>query len=48
MTTLGNEEKLTGTIPSTIRDFNIDPPTLFTMPIKNEIPVKAEMIWNQQ
>jgi len=35
MRTQGNEKKLTGTIPSTISDFRIDPPTLLTMPIKN-------------
>ena len=47
--TLGNgnasEKKLTGTIPTTLSDFKIDPPSLLTMPIKNDIPVKVEMLW---
>ena len=44
----GKEKKLTGTIPCTVSDFKIDPPTLLTMPIKNDIPVKVEMTWRQQ
>jgi len=44
----GNEKKITGTIPSKLTDFKIDPPTLLTMPIKNDIPVKVEMTWKQQ
>jgi hypothetical protein len=48
LTTEGKEKKLTGTIPSTIGDFKIDPPSLLTMPIKNEIPIKVEMIWKKQ
>jgi hypothetical protein len=48
LTTEGKEKKLTGTIPSTIGDFKIDPPSLLTMPIKNEIPIKVEMTWKKQ
>ena len=44
----GNEKKITGTIPSKLTDFKIDPPTLLTMPIKNDIPVKVELTWKQQ
>ena len=44
----GNEKKLSGTIPAKVSDFKIDPPTLLTMPIKNDIPVKIEMTWRQQ
>jgi len=44
----GNEKKITGTIPSKLADFKIDPPTLLTMPIKNDIPVKVELTWKQQ
>jgi hypothetical protein len=43
----GNEKKISGTIPS-LTDFKIDPPTLLTMPIKNDIPLKVEMTWKQQ
>jgi len=48
LTTQGKEKKLTGTIPSRVTDFKIDPPSLLTMPIKNEIPIKVEMTWKQQ
>jgi len=44
----GNEKKITGTIPCKPADFTIDPPTLLTMPIKNDIPVKVDMTWKQQ
>jgi hypothetical protein len=48
VTTQGNEKKLTGTIPAKVSDFKIDPPTLLTMPIKNDIPVKIDMTWRKQ
>jgi len=48
LTSEGNEKKLTGTIPATVSDFKIDPPTLLTMPIKNDIQVKVEMTWKEQ
>ena len=44
----GNETHLTGTIPATLADFKIDPPSLLTLPVKNEIPVRVEMTWTQQ
>jgi hypothetical protein len=48
LTTEGKEKKLVGTIPATVSDFKIDPPSLLTMPIKNDIPVKVEMTWKEQ
>jgi YceI-like protein len=47
VSTQGKEKKVTGTIPAKISDFKIDPPTLLTVPIKNDIPVKVEMVWKQ-
>jgi hypothetical protein len=44
----GNETRISGTIPCTLTDFKIDPPSLLTMPVKNEIPVRIEMSWSQQ
>lgn len=41
----GSDTLITGTIPLTLTDFKIDPPTLLTLPIKNKIPVKVEMKW---
>ena len=44
----GNEKRLTGTIPVKLNDFKIDPPSLLTVPIKNDIPVKVDVTWKQQ
>jgi hypothetical protein len=41
----GAEHHITGTVPSTVSDFKIDPPSFFTVPIKNEIPVRVDMTW---
>jgi hypothetical protein len=48
LVTQGNETRITGTIPATLTDFKIDPPSLLTMPVKNEIPVRVEMTWSPQ
>jgi YceI-like domain len=44
----GNEAKLSGTIPATLSDFKIEPPTLLTIPVKNEMPVHVEMTWQRE
>jgi hypothetical protein len=44
----GGETHITGTIPATLTDFKIDPPSLLTMPVKNEIPVRVDLTWHQQ
>ena len=44
----GDEIKLSGTIPATVSDFKIAPPSLLSFPIKNEIPVRVEMTWRPQ
>jgi hypothetical protein len=46
--TQGNESRILGTIPATLSDFKIDPPTLLTLPVKNEIPIRVEMTWRSQ
>lgn len=43
--TQGSDTVITGTIPLTLSDFKIDPPTLLTLPVKNDIPVRVEMKW---
>jgi hypothetical protein len=48
LTKQGNEIKLSGTIPATVSDFKIDPPSLLSFAIKNEIPVRVEMTWRPQ
>jgi hypothetical protein len=40
--------RITGTIPATLVDFKIDPPSLLTMPVKNEIPIRVEILWRPQ
>lgn len=41
----GNETKISGTIPAALSDFKIDPPSLLTIAVKNEIPVRVVMTW---
>jgi hypothetical protein len=48
LATQGNETRITGTIPATLTDFKIDPPSLLTLPVKNEIPIRVEMTWSPQ
>ncbi|MGE5204595.1 MAG: hypothetical protein ACM3PW_03200 [Chlamydiota bacterium] len=45
VTMQGKDVRLIGTVPATMTDFKITPPTLLTMPIKNEIPVSVDMTW---
>src|ERR1700733_15177342 len=46
--TQNGETHITGNIPATLTDFKIEPPTLLTMPVKNEIPVRVDMTWRPQ
>ena len=48
MTTQGKQIRISGTIPATLADFKIDPPSLLAVSVKNEIPVKVEMTWRPQ
>jgi hypothetical protein len=48
LVTQGKQIKISGTIPATLADFKIDPPSLLTVPVKNEIPVRVEMTWRPQ
>lgn len=34
----GDNIRITGTIPATLSDFKIDPPSLLAIPIKNDCP----------
>ena len=44
----GNQVHITGVIPTTCSDFKIDRPGFLTVPIKNEIPVKADLTWRRE
>ena len=46
--TQGNETRISGTIPATLSDFKIDPPSLLSLPVKNEIPVRVEITWRKE
>ncbi|MHB8215560.1 MAG: YceI family protein [Candidatus Sulfotelmatobacter sp.] len=48
LTAQGKQIRITGTIPATLTDFKIDPPSLLTMPVKNEIPIRIDMTWSPQ
>jgi hypothetical protein len=48
LVTQGNQIRITGTIPATLADFKIDPPTLLTLPVKNEMPVRVDLTWRMQ
>jgi|SRR5271165_3864540 len=48
LVTEGVDKRIAGTIPATLTDFKIDPPSLLTMPVKNEIPIRVEMTWSLQ
>ncbi len=41
----GNQARLSGTIPGKLSDFKISPPTLLTVPVKNEMPITVDMTW---
>lgn len=43
----GNQAEVAGTIPATMSDFKIEPPSLLSIPTKNEIPVRVEMTWRR-
>ena len=44
----GNQIRISGTIPATLSDFKIDPPSLLAIPVKNEMPLRVEMTWRPQ
>src|ERR1700693_284941 len=48
LVTQGNQIRISGTIPATLSDFKIDPPSLLAVPVKNEMPVRVDMTWGPQ
>ncbi|HYW41603.1 MAG TPA: hypothetical protein VE959_02025 [Bryobacteraceae bacterium] len=46
--TQGSETRISGTVPATLSDFKIAPPSLLTVPVKNEMPVRVDMSWHPQ
>jgi hypothetical protein len=43
----GNEIRFVGTVPATLTDFKIEPPSLMMIPVKNDIPVRVETSWRR-
>jgi len=43
----GNDTHISGVIPATLSDFKIDPPALFGIPVKNDVPVRVELTWRK-
>ncbi len=43
----GNESRISGTIPMTLSDFKIEPPSFLTVPVKNEVPVRVDLTWRR-
>jgi hypothetical protein len=39
----GSDTRITGAIPAKLSDFKIDPPSLLTIPVKNEMPVRVDV-----
>ena len=48
LSTQANEAHLSGTIPVKLSDFKIDPPTLMSIPVKNDMPVGVDMTWREE
>ena len=48
LVTEGSETRISETIPAMLSDFRIEPPSLPTLPVKNDIPVRVELTWRKQ
>ena len=48
LVTQGKEIHVSGTIPATLSDFKIDPPSLLAVAVKNEMPVRLDLTWRPQ
>jgi YceI-like domain len=48
LVTQGNQIRISGTVPAKLSDFKIDPPSLLSITVKNEIPVRVDMTWRPQ
>jgi hypothetical protein len=41
------QSRITGSIPATVSDFKIDPPSLLAVPIRNEMPITVDLVWRK-
>jgi hypothetical protein len=42
------QTRITGSIPLKLSDFKIEPPSLLTVAVKNEVPLKVDLSWRTQ
>ncbi|HET7451380.1 MAG TPA: YceI family protein [Thermoanaerobaculia bacterium] len=43
--TEGKRLRISGTIPATLSDFKIPPPSLLAVAVKNEMPIQVDTVW---
>lgn len=43
----GQQAWVSGDIPVTLSAFQVDPPTLFSIPVKNDVPVRIDLTWRK-
>jgi hypothetical protein len=43
----GDEAHITGTVPLSLKDFDITPPALLTFPIQDRVPIALDMWWTR-
>jgi hypothetical protein len=41
----GQRLRISGTIPATLSDFKIPPPSLLAVAVRNELPIQVETVW---
>jgi hypothetical protein len=44
----GKDIRVSGTIPATLSDFKIDPPSLLSIAVKNDMPIRVDLTWRPQ
>jgi hypothetical protein len=44
----GTDVHVVATIPMKIEDFKIEAPSLLSIPIKNDVPIRVDMLWSRQ
>jgi hypothetical protein len=42
---VGESHRVTGIVPATLTDFQIQPPTFLMVPIKDAIPIRLDLLW---
>ena len=44
----GRDIRVSGTIPGTLSDFKIEPPSLLSIAVKNEMPIHVDLTWRPE